>query len=118
MVWGPGINLKEDSSPIPNSGAEPRKNSEEKHDVKRQESAKGLGSMDLFSMLNQNISQSTQNNQVAQNTSQFQLSMSEQEAHNHVAKDKKVIDNGADDEFEELSESREIIEDRIFRLKL
>ena len=33
-------------------------------------------------------------------------------------KDKKDLNDNIDDEFEELSESREIIEHRIFRLKL
>ena len=85
---------------------------------------------DLFSMLNQNISQSTpQANQMPgvggsafnfmQNQSSLSISVKSDKQTPGKPGESGQPSAAADiEEFEELSESREIIEDRIFRLKL
>ena len=135
MIWGPGINLASDSQSkaLNSQSMAPgmmHKADSEPHmanmfqglttNTDAQTKPNQSQTMDLFNMLNQNISQTTTHNApTIQTSSQFQLSMSETDTHQVPKHEKKMDDlNIIDDEFEELSESREIIEHKIFRLKL
>lgn len=84
------------------------------------ESAKesaGTGNTDLFNMLNSSISNTMQNPATSTSNHSLSISMNEQSASTATPVIQQTQPQ-KDDDFEELSESREIIEDRIFRLKL